>query len=249
VTLFERIGHGYAQQRRPDARIEARIHDALGGAVRVLNVGAGTGSYEPPGAVALEPSPTMVAQRGSPNPCVRGVAGALPFRSSSFDAVLAIMTVHHWPDRVLGLRELQRVADRQVIVTFDWAVHDAMWWVSEYLADIARDWEHNTSAEEIVEVLGGGTIETVEVPWDTTDGLLVAYWRQPERYLDPAVRASASGTALADPALVDAAVARLRADLASGDWHQRHADLLERDTLDVGLRVVTCARSPSANDP
>jgi len=239
VTLYERIGHGYAQQRRPDARIAARITAALAGASTVLNVGAGTGSYEPTGAVALEPSPTMVAQRTSLNPCVRGVAGALPFRSSSFDAALAIMTVHHWPDPVAGLRELQRVARRQVVVTFDWAVHDAMWWVSEYLADVARDWQHNTGPEEIVDILGGGTIEVVEVPWDTTDGLLVAHWRRPERYLDPAVRASASGTALAEPAIVDAAVERLRADLDSGAWHERHADLLERGTLDVGLRIVT----------
>ena len=238
-ALYERIGHGYAQQRRPDSRIEARIHAALGAATSVLNVGAGTGSYEPVGTVALEPSATMVAQRTSPNPCVRGVAGALPIADGAFDAALAIMTVHHWPDRVAGLRELQRVSRRQVVVTFDWAVHDAMWWVSEYLTDIARDWEHNTSAEEIVDILGGGEIETVEVPWDTTDGLLVAHWRRPERYLDPAVRASASGTALADPALVDAAVDRLRTDLASGAWHERHADLLERETLDVGLRIVT----------
>ena len=186
----------------------------------------------------------MAAQRTSPNPCVRGVADALPFHSSSFDAALAIMTVHHWPDRFAGLRELQRVSRRQVVVTFDWAVHDEMWWVSEYLAEIARDWEHNTHAEEIAEVLGGASIETVEVPWDTTDGLLVAHWRRPERYLDPAVRASASGTALADPILVDAAVARLRADLDSGAWHERHADLLDRDSLDVGLRIVTYPRRP-----
>ena len=244
TPVYERIGHGYATQRRPDPRIEARIRAALGDAHTILNVGAGTGSYEPAGAVALEPSPTMIAQRTTSNPCARGVADALPFRDGAFDAALAVMTVHHWPDRIAGLRELQRVARRQVVVTFDWDVHDSMWWVSEYLAEVARDWEHNTHAEEIAEILGGARIETVEVPWNTTDGLLVAHWRRPERYLDPAVRASASGTALADQALVDAAVERLRADLDSGEWHRRHADLLERESLDVGLRIVTYPADP-----
>ncbi|HYD09416.1 MAG TPA: class I SAM-dependent methyltransferase, partial [Acidimicrobiales bacterium] len=217
---------------------------ALGDARTVLNVGAGTGSYEPDGAIALEPSPTMASQRSTPNPLVRGVAGALPFADEAFDATLCVLTVHHWPDWCAGLQELRRVSRRQVIVTFDWPEHDAMWWVSEYLQEIAHGWVHQASPEEMADALGGASIERVPLPWDCTDGMLITYWRRPERYLDPAVRASASGTALADQHLVDAAVERLRVDLATGAWHERHAELVDAPTHDVGLRIVTYPPTP-----
>ncbi len=58
-------GEGYVSQRQTDSRIAAHINEALGQAATVLNVGAGTGSYEPVDryVVAVEPSAAMRAQR------------------------------------------------------------------------------------------------------------------------------------------------------------------------------------------
>lgn len=237
MTLYDTIGTTYSQYRKPDPRIRARIDAAIGDARSVVNVGAGTGSYEPAGAVAVEPSLTMIEQRADRSSVVRGVAGALPFGDGAFDAALAVMTVHHWPEPSAGLRELRRISRRQVVLTFDFHLHDDMWWVSEYLPELAEDWRHNASVIDIAAELGGRT-EVVPVPWDCTDGLLVAHWRRPEQYLDPGVRASASGTALADQSIVERGVQRLAADLESGEWRRRHADLLDLEELDVGLRLI-----------
>jgi hypothetical protein len=46
-------------------------------------------------------------------------------------------------------------------------------------------------------------------------------------FLDPVLRQASSTFALLPRAVVEPAMARLRADLASGAWHRRHADLLE----------------------
>ena len=110
--LYERIGEGYARHRRSDPRIVAQIDRALGDARSVVNVGAGTGSYEPVGrrVVAVEPSAVMLAQRAAQAaPALRGVAEAVPIADGAVDAALAVLTLHHWGDLRAGLRELQRV--------------------------------------------------------------------------------------------------------------------------------------------
>jgi SAM-dependent methyltransferase len=236
-SRYDAIGVGYRAHRRPDPRVAAPILAALGGAARVVNVGAGTGSYEPDDrvVVAVEPSPVMLGQHTGPRR-LRGVAEALPFPDGAFDAGLAVLTVHHWRDPQLGLAELQRVSRRQVVLAYDPAYEHRMWLVSEYLPEIATGTA--VSADEIAACLGTRRVETVPVPWDSTDGWLGAYWRRPEAYLDPAVGAAISGLALLDPGVRDRGLDRLRADLASGRWHDRHADLLERDTMDYGYRLV-----------
>src|SRR6185503_12124528 len=137
---YDRIGDGYARTRREDPRFAARIHAALGDVRTVVNVGAGTGSYEPRDrhVVAIEPSDVMAAQR-PPDlaPAIRASAGALPLRDASVDAALAVLTIHHWDDELdAGLRELRRVARGPVvIVTFDAAVSSRMWLVADYLPE------------------------------------------------------------------------------------------------------------------
>ena len=99
--LYDRIGVGYVTHRRPDPRIEAQVRAALGQCDRVLNVGAGAGSYEPANrfVIAVEPSAEMIRQRRlGAAPVVQASASRLPFRDLSFDAALAVLTVHHWPD-------------------------------------------------------------------------------------------------------------------------------------------------------
>lgn len=230
TTVYDAIGVGYAARRRADPRIRARIDAAIGDAARVLNVGAGAGSYEPTGAIAVEPSRTMLDQRTNGNVAVQAVAEHLPFPDGAFDVALAVITVHHWPDLRAGLRELRRVATRQVIVTFDRAVHDQHW---------IFDYAPVPNALPPIDALGLANVDVVEVPHDCSDRFLVAPWRYPEEYLDPLARAAMSGLALLPDSVVDEAMARLAADLRSGEWARRYGHLLTLDTHDVGLRILS----------
>jgi SAM-dependent methyltransferase len=239
------LGSSYASRRQPDPRIARLIRAALGDARTVINVGAGTGSYEPADlrVTAVEPSPVMIAQRpAGAAPVLRGTAEDVPFADRSFDAALAVLTVHHWRDPAAGLAELRRVAGRQVVLTWDPAVFARFWLVQDYLPQIA---EHERGLATL-DVIAAGlacdgrpvTIRPVLVPADCADGFLGAYWRQPEAYLDPAVRAAMSGIALLDQHAVAAGIGRLAADLAAGRWHRRHGQLLTRADLDLGYRLV-----------
>jgi SAM-dependent methyltransferase len=237
---YDTIGVGYAAFRRPDPRIAAQIWAAVGEADRIVNVGAGTGSYEDPTRrmIAVEPSAVMIGQRpaGAP-PVVQAAAEHLPFPDDSFDVALALLTVHHWADMHQGLSELKRVSARQLIFTFDPTQHDKTWIFNEYvpaalgLADDGR-------LDFVIETLAVDRIEVVPVPADCADGFALAYWRRPHMYLDPAVRAGISGLARLNPADVEPGMVRLAEDLASGAWQERHADLLQRETFDAGLRLV-----------
>lgn len=238
--IYDTIGIGYAELRRPDPRIQAAITAALGAATSVVNVGAGAGSYEPTDRllVAVEPSPAMIRQRppGSA-PAVRGTATHLPIADGAFDAALAILTVHHWPDRVQGLRELARVArDRVVVVNHDLTGID-FWLVDEYFPEIrAIDSGIFPTAAEFEAALGPVQMRPIPVPFDCSDGFLGAYWRRPQAYLEPSVRQAISTFSRVSD--VSAGVERLRADLADGSWERRHGALLRHDTLDLGYRLV-----------
>ena len=240
--IYDDIGRGYAGVRRPDPRIEAQLHAALSGAAPVLNVGAGAGSYEPTdrGVIAVDPSLTMIAQRPpDASAAVRAVAGSLPFPDRSFEGAMALLTVHHWPEPLAGLRELRRVTTGPIVVlTFDPAVHAQQWLVTDYLPDMATLDDHLPLPGEIAAALGGGTVEVVAVPHDCTDGFCHAWWRRPEAYLDPAVRAGISGIARLPTDSVRRGMARLADDLARGAWVERHHDLLARSDIDAGYRIV-----------
>lgn len=240
-AVYDRIGVGYSAVRRPDPRIEARIRGALGTAERVLNVGAGTGSYEPTDVrvVAVEPSVEMIQQRRpGAAPVVRAFAERLPFAAATFEGAMAILTVHHWTDPRAGLAELRRVAAGPIVVfTFDKLVHDTMW-IDGYVPEALALDEGLLDSVAIADALGGGRVEVVPVPHDCVDGFAHANWRRPERYLDPAVRAGISTFARLPDSVVVPAMDRLRADLDSGRWAEEHADLLELDELDAGMRLV-----------
>ena len=240
ARIYDQIGRGYVGRRRPDPRIAAQITNALGDAQRICNVGAGTGSYEPDdlAVVAVEPSHTMIRQRRG-GTVVRARAEALPFADRSFDAVMAILTVHHWEDARGGLAELRRIAPRRVVFTFDPERQIDFWLVRDYLPEIdALERERAQTIASLIDGLGGARVEVVPVPWDCSDGFQAAYWRRPERYLDPVVRASISTLAMLPRATVENAVERLRADLASGVFWQRHADLAGRSEMDYGYRLL-----------
>jgi SAM-dependent methyltransferase len=240
-AVYDRIGVGYSAVRRPDPRIEARIRGALGAAGTVLNVGAGTGSYEPTDVrvVAVEPSLEMIDQRRpGAAPVVRAFAERLPFADASFDAAMAVLTVHHWSDPLAGLAELRRVAAGPIVVfTFVTPGQEGMW-LEDYLPEaFALDLDL-LDPPAIAEALGGGRVEVVPVPHDCVDGFAHANWRRPERYLDPAVRAGISIFARLPDSVVLPAMDRLRGDIESGRWADEHADLLELDEVDAGYRLV-----------
>jgi SAM-dependent methyltransferase len=203
-------------------------------------VGAGAGSYEPDGirVVPVEPSLEMISQRVARVDVVRAVGERLPFLDGSFDAVMTLLSLHHWNDIAAGLAELRRIAPRRVVFTFDPAREDGFWLVGDYLPEAVFEWPEAFSIDAIVDGLGGGEVEVVAVPWDCTDGFQAAYWRRPERYLDPSVRRSISTFARIDEVAVDRAMRRLAADLESGAWAERHADLLTRSEVDYGYRLI-----------
>lgn len=244
-AIYNTIGVGYANVRQPDPRIAAQIHAGLGNAATVLNVGAGAGSYEPDDrtVIAVEPSRRMIDQRpATAAPVVQAVADPLPFRDASFDGALALLTVHHWPDPAAGLCELRRVTRGPIVVfTFDYAVHGEQWLVRDYLPEMLAFDVDVPSPEAIASMLGGGTVETVPVPKDCSDGFCHAWWQRPAAYLDPAVRRGISGIARLPESVVLPAMDRLAADLASGEWDRRHADLCALDAIDAGYRIVVAA--------
>jgi SAM-dependent methyltransferase len=242
VEVYDQIGRSYRATRRPDPRIAAQIHAALPVEGTVLNVGAGAGSYEPAETIAaVEPSMVMIAQRppGSA-PCVQATAEALPLQNKCVDAAMALLTVHHWADVAAGIAQLRRVTRRRIVLfTWDQTVLRNFWLLSEYLPDAAAISDaHAVPIDKLVELLGGADVQSVPVPDDCTDGFGAAYWRRPEAYLDPTVRACISMLAQAgDVALTDG-LAHLAADLRSGQWRQQHSDLLEQAHLDVGYRLL-----------
>jgi SAM-dependent methyltransferase len=240
MPQYDAIGRTYASTRQPDPRIARAVDDALGDAVTVVNVGAGAGSYEPRGrrVVAVEPSLTMIGQRPrDAAPAVVGSAEDLPLADDSVDAALAVLTVHHWADKARGLAELRRVArDRVVVLAWD-PEYAGGFWLWDYLP---TRWsaDHSPPLSLYEDALGPLEIVPVPVPHDCVDGFAAGYWRRPAAYLDPEVRANISVFANLPAADVDAAVARLAADLDSGAWRRANGHLLELDEFDAGYRLL-----------
>jgi SAM-dependent methyltransferase len=240
--IYDRIGTTYRQYRRADPRLAHQIHRALGKASRVVNIGAGTGSYEPAATiVAVEPSRRMLDQRPPDSaPGVQAVAEHLPFADGTFDAAMAIFTVHHWTDPRAGLAQARRVtAGPLVVLTWDAQYFaDHFWLVRDYLPEVSQADRAIPALSQTARLLQPCRIEVVPVPHDCTDGFSAAYWRRPEMYLDPGARAAISNLALLDPAVQDRMAAALSSDLASGRWYERNAELLELDELDCGYRLI-----------
>jgi SAM-dependent methyltransferase len=241
-ATYDTIGRDYVRHRRTDPRIGAQIDAALGNAESVVNVGAGTGSYEDGRrrVVAVEPSAVMVAQRPiGAAPAVRALADALPFADGAFDAAMAILTVHHWPDAAAGLAELRRVAGGIVVLTFEAAVHAEHWLFQDYLPETtALDTWRTPPVGVVADAVGAERVEVVPIPADCVDGFNWAYWRRPEAYLDADVRACISGLAQLPSQLVAERMEQLAADLADGTWHARHEELTRLDVVDGGFRLV-----------
>lgn len=254
MALYDSIGRTYAQFRRPDRRIAAALDAALGDAASVVNIGAGTGSYEPRDrtVLAVEPSAVMARQRAAgAAPCLRARAEALPLRTRSVDAALAVLTIHHWTDLERGLGEMARVARRRAVL-LTWVPDATPFWLTEdYFPEIAaHDRQIFPPAATLTSLLerslGPVRMAPLPIPHDCSDGFLCAHWRRPEAYLRPQVRSAISSFARID---AEAGLAKLRADLASGRWVEHNGRLLSLDAMDLGYRIVCCEIDRSSPRP
>lgn len=239
---YDTIGTTYASTRRPEPRFASRIADAIGDVARVVNVGAGTGSYEPRGpfVAAVDPSITMLRQRGGLGSAVVGVAEALPFRDGAFDVALAVLTMHHWTDLEAGVHEMRRVARRQVVLFFEPAFTDQVWLFEDYFPEMAALSSERAApgVDRLANLLAVTDVETLYVPDDCCDGFGGCYWNRPEAYLDPVVQAGISGLAQLDPETRRQGTERLRRDLADGAWDERYGHLRALAEIDIGYRLL-----------
>jgi SAM-dependent methyltransferase len=239
TSLYDSIGRTYSGRRASDPRIEAAIEAAIDGCDSILNVGAGTGSYEPASKslIAIEPSRTMIAQRPpAAAPVVQGFAESLPFRDGSFDAVLGILTVHHWKSKEKGFAECRRVARARVVfLTIDFDVC-ARFWLFDYFPELTIDRHIFPGIGRYADFFQSVELVPVSIPADCRDGFLGAYWKRPRAYLDPLVRGSISTfSRIGD---MSANLVRLETDIDSGAWERRYSDLQYLSALDLGYRLV-----------
>lgn len=239
---YDCIGRTYAATRREDPRLVAILRSALGDARSVINIGAGAGAYEPTDldVLAVEPSETMIAQRpiGSAR-VLRARAERLPLDDDSFDAALAVNTVHHWTDLSAGLRELRRVVRKRVVVFLRDPQRGAPFWLTrDYLPSLDTSRRYGRIRATIHHEFPSVREYPVRLPRDWVDGLFSAYWARPEMYLDAKVRSNISNFALASDEDVNAGLEALRSDLESGAWDRSYGHLRTLTELDLGHRVL-----------
>jgi SAM-dependent methyltransferase len=238
---YEQGGSGYGRRRRTDPRIAAVVHAALGPARTVINVGAGAGSYEPEDreVTAVEPSAVMRAQRGTP--AIDAVAEDLPFADDTFDAGMAMVTVHQWPELAAGLAELRRVVRGPVLVlSFDGDQFDKFW-AFDYLPELRiAEAGRMPAIGRIRQLLGGTSIVTeVPIPIDCVDGFLEAFYARPEQLLRADVRQAQSAWAFVAPEVVERGLQELAADLASGEWDRKYGGWRARREYRGSLVLIT----------
>jgi len=241
--LYERLGQTYPQARRADPRIAELLTAAIGDARSAVNVGAGTGSYEPTSChvVAVEPAPAMRARRPpSAAPCIDARAEALPFGDASVDVAMGIYTDFHWADRARGVAEMMRVARRSVVLlTVDSANADSYWLIRDYFPE-GR--ELFAPLSDLLAMLPGATARPVLIPQDCHDGFVQAFWKRPHDLLDPDVRSSMALFGRMSNDEVDRRMQRLGSDLKDGTWKERNRALLGASSADLAHRLVVWTR-------
>jgi SAM-dependent methyltransferase len=227
-----------------------RILNALGDSKTVVNIGAGTGSYEPHDrpVLAIEPSEVMTSQRDkSLLPAVRATADNLPLHDRSVDAAMTVLSLHHWhPNQHAGIQEMRRVARKRiVIVTIDPRISGRMWLMADYLKEVAAlDFETFPLPETICRWLDCPTdIEILPINRNTPDHTLLSFWAHPERVLDPLARAATSGFARQSEGVVQRVVSAIKRDLDNGTWDERYGFLRGLHEFDAGLRLITAMDS------
>jgi len=210
----------------------------------VLNVGAGAGSYEPEDkyVVAVEPSVVMRSQRmnNGKAPAIIGTADALPFDENAFDASMAVVTIHHWPDIQKGLKELRRVTKNQILImTFDPDALDNFWNAHYFPELIAVEKARYPTIDFIVQSLGGSCeIKSIPIPLDCLDGFQEAFYGRPEAFLEKQVRLSQSAWGFLPDGVEDRLVKTLADDLQSGNWDKKYGYYRTQPSFTCALRLI-----------
>ncbi|WP_164217211.1 class I SAM-dependent methyltransferase [Virgibacillus sp. YIM 98842] len=241
---YDKDGQTYGSYRKTDQRIAAYVEKAIGEAQTVLNVGAGTGSYEPKDkyVISVEPSKTMRLQRAQKNkaPAVIGTAENLPFDDDSFDASMAMITIHHWGDMEKGLQELLRVSKGRVIVmTFDPDALDIFWNVNYFPEVVQAEKERYPSVKFIMDVLGGNCeIITIPIPIDCADGFQEAFYGRPEAFLDKEIRNNQSAWGFVSEEEELHGVQLLKEELESGEWDRKYGKYRTQPFFEGALRLI-----------
>ena len=241
--VYDEIGNGYSFNRKPDPRISLIINEALGNSTSVINVGAGSGSYEPADkeVIAIEPSATMIRQRAVDSaPVVQGVAEQLPFADKTFDAALACLTIHHWDKSRAGLAEMRRVARNQIVIfTWDQEIWESFWLIREYFPCVNKlDRPRSVAIQDVIAELRPCQILKVPIAHDCLDGFHGSFWRRPHAYLDSRIRSGISSYALMQQGELEEGLQRLAADLESGAWEAQHREILDLEEIDLGYRLI-----------
>lgn len=241
---YDQLGQKYSGYRKTDPRIAQYVYDHLADAKTVLNVGAGSGSYEPADkyVVAVEPSITMRSQRINNGriPAINAKADNLPFDDNAFDASMAMVTIHHWPDIDKGLTELRRVTKNQVIImTFDPDALDNFWNVNYFPQLIEVEKARYPSIESIKESLGGNCeVISIPIPFDCIDGFQEAFYGRPEAFLEKEVRMSQSAWGFLPKGVEEKIVQALKNDLESGEWDKKYGHFRTQPTFTCALRLI-----------
>ncbi|NOX52787.1 MAG: class I SAM-dependent methyltransferase [Gammaproteobacteria bacterium] len=239
-TIYDNIGINYSVQRHTDPRIASQLFSELKEATRIVNIGAGTGSYEPENIelVAVEPSSKMIAQRKMGSHKVeKAFAEELPFENNSFSHAMTVLSMHHWENRELAFREINRVVtEKFVAITWD-PESDPFWLTRDYFPEIYElDKRIFPKLDELSEHFDEVGMRPLPIPSDCIDGFLAAFWKKPEAYLSHDVRQSISPFSKINN-LADG-LQKLKEDLASGVWARNNSSILDSITLDVGYKVV-----------
>lgn len=238
--IYDTIGHNYSENRKTDPEIERQIHSKLEGATKIINIGAGTGSYEPQhlDLVAVEPSEKMITQRHTDaHPVVQASAEALPFADNSFSHALTILSMHHWKDREKAFQEIKRVATHK-FVALSWNPAAPPFWLTrDYFPEIFEaDLDIFPTTQELESHFKHVTITPLLIPQDCQDGFLAAFWKRPAAYLNPAIRNSIS--TFAKLKNMDEGLKQLEADLADGTWEKANHSVLSLDKFDTGYIMI-----------
>ena len=245
---YDKQGQQYSSYRQTDPRIAAYITNALATVKTVLNIGAGAGSYEPGDkyVVAVEPSAIMRSQRAANGkvPAVIGKADSLPFDDNSFDACMAMVTVHHWPDMKAGLQEMYRVAkDRVLVLTFAPEALDILWNVHYFPEVVAAEKARYPTIDFITSALGGNCeVQEIPIPLDCVDGFQEAFYGRPEGFLSKEVRQSQSAWGFVPEDVAERSVKKLADDLASGEWDRKYGHYRTQPFATFALRLVVARK-------
>jgi SAM-dependent methyltransferase len=239
---YGRIGQVYNDYRIPDPRIGRLIAEVMGDAGAVLNVGAGTGAYEPTDrdVTAVEPSASMRARRPAAQPAIDATAEDLPFADNTFDAAMATFTVHQWSNLRAGLRELRRVTLGPVVLLTGDPALVRRFWLSDYAPEVLdTEARRYPAMAELADALGGAVdVTSVPIPVDCTDGFNEAYYARPHRLLDPGARQACSAWSFVGQDVHEKFTAALGRDLDDGTWDRRYGHLRSQPTFEGSLALV-----------